>query len=180
MTNENKNLIIAYFPDSDSAKEAANELKHWDKKVKEINLGSIGIVTLDKKGHLKTHKVGARATDKGAELGVALGAVAGVLSGGITLVGGALAGIAVGAVGGSLFHKRLGMEDDDKARLETNLQDGGAALAVMAYEYELDITKAKIANLGGEVEHYAVPHTTVSDLEEAHGDEETEETPSTN
>ncbi len=170
--NKNNNLIIAYFPNDKAAKDAAKKLKHWDKKTDDVKLGSIGIITLDKKGKLKTHKVGARATGTGAKWGVALGAVAGLFSGGITLVGGAVAGAAVGAVSGALFHKSLGMEDEDKARLEDHLKVGGAALVVMVDEYEVNPTKAELASFEGEVEHYAVSEATVAHLQEEHGDEE--------
>lgn len=168
--NKNKNLIIAYFPSVDAAKEAAEKLKHWDKDVEDIKLGGLGIITLDKKGKLKTHNVSQRATSGGAKWGLALGAVAGILSGGIGLVGGAVAGAAVGAVGGALFHRSLGMEDDDKARLEAHLQDGGAALAVMVDDYEVGPTKAELASFDGEVEHYSVSDATVAHLEASQSD----------
>lgn len=170
-TNKNNNLIIAYFPDDDAAQDAAKKLKHWDKEIEDIKLGSIGIITLDNKGELKTHKVSGRATGSGAKWGVALGAVAGIFSGGIGLVGGVVAGAAVGAAGGALFHKSVGMEDDDKARLEAHLQDGGVALVVMVDEYEVGPTKAELSSFGGEVEHYAVSDATVAHLEAEHGDE---------
>ncbi|MBE2220239.1 MAG: DUF1269 domain-containing protein [Anaerolineae bacterium] len=172
--NKNNNLIIAYFPSAEAAKEAAQKLKQWDKKQEDIKLGGIGIITLDKKGNLETHKVGERGTSSGAKWGVALGAVAGIFSGGIGLVGGVVAGAAVGAVGGALFHKSLGMEDEDKTRLETHLQNGGAALAVMVDEYEAGPTKAELANLDGKVEHYAVSDATVAHLEDEHSVEEVE------
>ena len=175
MTNKidkNKNLIIAYFPEAKAAKDAAKKLKQWDKVTKDIKLGGIGVITLDKKGKLKTHKVGERTTSSGAKWGVALGAAAGILSGGIGLIGGVVAGAGVGAVGGALFHKSLGMKDDDKARLEAHLQNGGATLVVMVDDYEVSPTKAELTNLGGSVEHYAVSEATVSHLKEAHGDED--------
>ena len=116
--------------------------------------------------------MGERTTSSGAKWGVALGAAAGILSGGIGLIGGVVAGAAVGAVGGALFHKSLGMEDDDKARLEAHLQNGGAALVVMVDEYEVGSTKAELTNLGGAVEHYAISEATVAHLVEVHGDED--------
>ena len=169
--NKNNNLIIAYFPDLDAAKDATKKLRHWDKNTDDIKLGSVGIVTLDKKGHLKTHKVGARATGAGAKWGVTLGAVAGIFSGGIGLIGGAVAGATVGAVSGAIFHKSLGMDDDDRARLAAHLQDGGAALAVMVDDYEVGPTKAELASLDGEVESYVVSEATVAHLEKEHSDE---------
>ena len=124
MANKNRNLILSYFPTAEAADKAGDQLKQWDKDNKDVKLGGMGILTM-KDGKLKTHKVGRRAGGTGAKWGLILGAAAGILSGGITLVGGALAGLAAGAVGGSLFHKKLGMTDDDKARLENHLADGG-------------------------------------------------------
>jgi uncharacterized membrane protein/predicted flap endonuclease-1-like 5' DNA nuclease len=164
MANKNRNLILSYFPTAEAADKAGDHLKQWDKDNKDVKLGGMGILTI-KDGKLKTHKVGRRAGGTGAKWGLILGAAAGILSGGITLVGGALAGLAAGAVGGSLFHKKLGMTDDDKARLENHLADGGAALAVMVDDDELEPTRAEIYSLGGQVEHYVVPEETMDELE---------------
>ena len=121
MANKNRNLIIAYFPSKDKAEKAAEHLKDWDKSRGDIKLGGIGIITLDEKGKLKTHKVGARAGGTGAKWGTILGAAAGILSGGVTLVGGAVVGLAAGTVAGALFHKKIGMTDEDKDRLMQHL-----------------------------------------------------------
>lgn len=175
MANENRNLIIAYFPNADVADEAARQLKHWDKEESSIKLGGMGIITWED-GELKTHKVGARATGTGAKWGAILGgtgglaagllAAAGVLTGGIGLIPGAIAGLAAGAGIGALFHKRIGMTDADRARLEDHLKGGGAALAVMADAVEVDPTKEEIANLGGDVEHYTLPDELMAEFEE--------------
>jgi uncharacterized membrane protein len=85
----------------------------------------------------------------------------------VTLIGGAVAGMAGGAVAGALFHKSLGLSDDDKARLEQHLQSGGAALVVMADEDEVEPTQAELAGLGGQVEDYKVPAETMDQVEEA-------------
>jgi uncharacterized membrane protein len=175
MANKNRNLIVAYFPDEDAADAAARQLKHWDKGTKEVKLGGMGIIT-QKKGKLKTHYVGARAGGTGAKWGTILGAtgglatgvmvVTGVLTGGLGLIPGAIAGLAVGTVGGSLFHKRIGMTDDDRARLEAYLANGGAALAVMADDAEVEPTRAEIAGLGGKVEQYTLPDDVLEEVDE--------------
>jgi uncharacterized membrane protein/predicted flap endonuclease-1-like 5' DNA nuclease len=175
MANKNRNLIVAYFPDEDAADAAARQLKHWDKGTKEVKLGGMGIIT-QKKGKLKTHYVGARAGGTGAKWGTILGAtgglatgvmvVTGVLTGGLGLIPGAIAGLAVGTVGGSLFHKRIGMTDNDRARLEAYLANGGAALAVMADDAEVEPTKAEIAGLGGKVEQYTLPDDVLEEVDE--------------
>jgi uncharacterized membrane protein/predicted flap endonuclease-1-like 5' DNA nuclease len=177
MANKNRNLIVAYFPDVDAADHAGRQLKHWDKENKEVKLGGMGIIS-EKNGKLKTHLIGARAAGTGAKWGTILGAtgglatgvlaVAGVLTGGIGLIPGAIAGLAVGAVGGELFHKRVRMSDEDRARLEAHLKNGGAALAVMADDFEVEPTKAEIASLGGGVEHYAMPDEVLDEIEETY------------
>ncbi len=142
MADKNQHVIIGYFPLTDKADMAANQLKEWDRANDAIKLGGIGILTWEG-GKIKTRKVGARAGGKGARWGVALGAVTGILSGGVTLIGGALAGAAAGGVGGSLFHRSLGLTDEDKARLEKHLQGGGA------------------------VENYQVPAATMAQVEQS-------------
>ena len=175
MANENKNLIVAYFDNADRADDAAKQLKHWDKSESSIKLGGMGIITMED-GELKTHKVGARAAGTGAKWGTILGATgslatgvlvaAGVLTGGIALIPAAIAGLAVGAGAGALFHKKIGMSDEDRARLEDHLRNGGAALVVMADAVEVGPTKAEIAELGGDVEHYTLPDELMEEFEE--------------
>ncbi len=173
---KNDHLIIAYFPNEDAAKEAADSLIEWDKELQNIKFHELAIITMNKKGKLKTHNFGDRAAGKGAKWGTAIGAVAGILTGGIGLIGGAVVGLAAGSIAGSLFHKRLGMDDKDKERLEEHLKEGGAALAVMADDYELDSTKDKLGYLGGEVASYNVPADAVDELEAVdQGDEAVEE-----
>ncbi len=166
MSNKNKHVIISYFPNPEAALDAAKQLKKWDKANKDIKLGGIGILTW-KKNKVKTRKVGSRAGGTGAKWGIALGAVTGILSGGVTLIGGAVAGAAGGAVLGALFHKSLGLTDADKERLEQFLQDGGAAVVVMADEIEVYPTSAELTRLGGKVENYLVPEETMDKVEES-------------
>ncbi|NCF67011.1 MAG: DUF1269 domain-containing protein [Chloroflexi bacterium] len=168
MANRNKNLIIAYFPNEHAAEMVADGLKDWDKACRDIKLGGIGILTMEEE-KVKTHLVGTHATGTGARWGTILGVAAGIFSGGVTIIGGAVAGLAAGAVAGALFHKRLGMNDDDKARLEEHLKDGGAAIAVMADEYEVGATTEELASMGGEIESFDVPPKTVEEMVEAHG-----------
>jgi predicted flap endonuclease-1-like 5' DNA nuclease len=135
----------------------------------------MGIITMDD-GKLKTHRVGARAAGTGAKWGTILGATgglatgamaaAGILTGGIGLIPGAIAGLAVGAAGGALFHKRIGMTDADRQRIHDHLAGGGAALAVMADANEVEPTKAEIAALGGNVEHFVIPEELMAEFEE--------------
>jgi uncharacterized membrane protein/predicted flap endonuclease-1-like 5' DNA nuclease len=171
MSNKNRNLIVAYYDTAEEADAAATKLKLWDKDRKDIKLGGMGIITLED-GKLKTHKVGAHAAGTGAKWGTILGAAgglaAGILTGGIGLIPGAIAGLGLGAGGGALFHKRVGLTDEDRARLMKHFEDGGAALAVMADDFEVEPTKAEIAELGGSVEGYTVPEEIMHEVAEAH------------
>ena len=160
------NVVIAYFPGADKADAAASQLKAWDKDVKDVKLGGIGILTWQE-GKLKTHRVGRRDTGKGAGWGTAIGATLGVLSGGVTLVGGALTGAAAGAVTGALFHQHRGLSDADKARLEDNLKKGGAAVVTMTADEDTAAAQAELKKLGGDVENYKVPDDAAQKLEEA-------------
>jgi uncharacterized membrane protein len=162
----NKHVVIAYYPGADKADAAANQIKDWDRASNDVKLGGVGILTWQG-GKLHTRKVGGRATGTGAKWGAAAGLVAGVLSGGMTLIGGALIGTATGAVAGTLFHKSLGLTDDDKARLEKHLQGGGAALVVTADDNDVAATKSELAKLGGDVEDYKIPEETVEKVEAA-------------
>ncbi len=180
MSNKNRHVVIAYFADVAAASNAAAELKAWDKANDAVKLGGVGILHWED-GKIKTKKVGARATGKGAAWGAALGATLGILSGGVTLVGGALVGVTAGVLTGALFHKGVGLSDDDQVRLEEHLKNGGAAVVAMADEDEVAMTSEELARLGGTVENFQVPAEHVEQLESATdvaaGDEAAEEAP---
>ena len=115
---------------------------------------------------MHTENVSPRKTGKGAEWGLGIRAVVGILSGGVTLIGGALVGAAAGAKV-ALSHKGVGLTDDDKTKLEDHLQDGGAALVAMASDDEVQAVKGFLNNLNvGEVQDYQVPADTVQKLDD--------------
>lgn len=180
MSNKNRHVVIAYFADVAAASNAAADLKSWDKANDAVKLGGVGILHWED-GKIKTKKVGARAAGKGAAWGTALGATLGILSGGVTLIGGALVGVTAGALTGALFHKGVGLSDEDKSRLEEHLKSGGAAVVAMADEDEVAMTSEELTRLGGSVENFQVPAEHVEQLEAATdvvtGDEAAEETP---
>jgi len=143
-----KQLILAFFPSEAAADQAVNEIKQWDKASKEIKLGAIGVLVKDDKGEIKTHKLGKRKTGTGA----VIGAVAGVLSGGVTVVGGAV----VGGILGAFFHKGLGLSKEDLARIDSELDGGRAAVGVLAEQDEAASVSAKMVELGGTPETHEV------------------------
>ncbi len=165
MAEKDSELIIAFFPSADEAQEAGKQLKEWDKDLKHLELGAISILTMNDKGKLKEDKVGARIGGKGAKWGVIAGAALGILSGGATLIGGALVGLVAGGLGGSLIHKQIGMSDEDQAKLEKHLKDGGAALAIMMDLEEMEATVAQLNKLNAEVATYNIPQQVLDDVE---------------
>ena len=160
------NVVIAYYASEGAAETAAAQLKSWDKDDKDLKLGGIAILT-EKDGKLKKHKVGTRDAGKGAAWGTAIGAVAGVLSGGVTLIGGALVGAAAGGAGGALFHKGVGLSDADKTELETKLKGGGAAVVTMAGDADVEAVKTELNGSGGDVDNFKVPDDSAKKLDEA-------------
>jgi uncharacterized membrane protein len=165
MANKNKNVIIAYFPSAAAAEGASESLKMWDKANDQIKLGGIGILT-SVNGEIKEHKVGAKATGTGAKVGATLGIITGILSGGVTLVGGALVGMAGGALLGAIKHKGLGLTDADMQTFKTELASGKAALVVTADDHEVEPTKARIVEFGGTVTSFAAALEAVEAIEQ--------------
>ena len=154
-----KQLVLAFFASEAAADEAVNNIKQWDKASKDVKLGAIGVLVKDDKGKIKTHKLGKRRTGGGAVLGV----LAAVLTGGVSLLGGAVAGGILGA----FFHKGLGMSKDDLARINSQLDGGKAAVGILAGADETAGVTAKLAELGGVAETHEVSDEAVEQAEVA-------------
>jgi uncharacterized membrane protein len=161
MPNENDVMVVAYYVNDDVAHGAAEALKKWDDANDAIELGAIAVLTVNPNtGELEAQDVGQRNTKKGALWGTAIGAAVGILSGGIALIPGMILGAGGGAAIGAMDHKGIGMTDEDRERMAENLRRGGAALAVMADDFEVEATKEELARGGGVVEAYDVPDET--------------------
>jgi uncharacterized membrane protein len=134
-------LILSVFPDELAADNAAVAMKNSG-----IAGGdAIGILALDSDGKLKQDKVGKRSTGKGAAIGGVL-TLLGPMGIGVGLVGGAAAG--------ALHHKNLGLSDADKDRLTAELNDGKAAVGVLAHYDSAPAVSAELGRLGGESESH--------------------------
>jgi hypothetical protein len=154
-----KQLVLAFFASEAAADEAVNKIKQWDKASKDVKLGAIGVLVKDAKGKIKTQKVGKRQ----AGVGAVLGALAAVLTGGASLVGGAV----VGGILGAFFHKGLGMSKDDLARINRELDGGKAAVGILAGADEAAAVSAKLAELGGAPETHEVSDEAIEQVEAA-------------
>ncbi len=168
MANKNDVVVLAYYHNEDAAEFAAQELKKWDKANKDIKLGAIAIVTLDpKSGNIEANEVGQRKTKKGALWGTSLGAVAGLMTGGLALIPAMLLGATGGGAVGAMFHKKIGMTDEDREHLAAQLRSGSVAVVVTADDFEVESTQAELARTGGTVSSYVIPEETQAEISEA-------------
>ncbi len=169
MANKNDRMVVAYYANEAAATNAAEVLQAWDTANREIKLGAIAIIRLDPKtGELEAKEVvGQRKTKSGALWGTAVGVAAGLLTGGLALIPAALLGAGGGSMVGAMYHKKVGVSDSDREELMTNLRAGGAALVVMADDFEVDATKREMARVGGKAEVYEIPTETVEAITEA-------------
>jgi uncharacterized membrane protein len=153
-----KQVVLAIFKDEAAADAAVETLKQWDKADDDIKLNAIGVLVLDDKGKIKTHKLGRRSTGKGAGIGLVLAVIAPP-----TL----LAGVLGGGVLGALHHKGLGIADDERDRLAAQLGDGKAAVGVLAADIDATAVSAKLTELGGSAEVITVSEEAVAEVDEA-------------
>jgi uncharacterized membrane protein len=137
-----KQVVLAIFPNEAAADTAAQSLKDWDKLDDDVKLHAIGVLVLDDKGKIKTHKLGRRSWGKGAGIGVVLAALTPP-----TLIAGAVAGGALGA----LHHKGLGIDSAERDQIAAALQDGRAAVGTLVADGEAQAVSDKLGELGGEL-----------------------------
>jgi uncharacterized membrane protein len=174
-----EHAVIAIFDDTAQAEQAAKDLMGWDKANADIKLGAIGMVTLEGgtwgQGEFKTKNFGSRNTGKGAKIGMGLGVLAAVFSGGLTLIPTAVGGAVAGGAVGSLSHKGLGLTEDELQRLRKDLEGGHAALLVMCDEGEVAATTEYLTAAGGRPSSsHAI---NASDLEQAAAQADTTKPP---
>ena len=132
-----KRLVISIFDSEADADTAAAALKDAGVLLDD----AVGVLVLDNRGELKTHKIGATSGGKGAAAGAVLGLL-GPIGLGMGVVGGALLG--------KLHHKDLGLDDADRERLGVALRGGKAAVAVLADPDELVAVESMLVDRGGE------------------------------
>jgi uncharacterized membrane protein len=152
-----KVLVLSVFDTEQQADEAASALKTWNKAGDDIKFGGIGILVKDADGQIKQHKVGPRSGGKGAGVGLVLGVVAAIPTGGLSLAAGAATGVVGGAVVGSLFHKGFKeLGKDEAERINKELDAGHAALGVLVALPNADTVSAELTRLGGRSESHVI------------------------
>jgi uncharacterized membrane protein len=160
---DKQHLVLAFFDTEDAADQAAKALGDWEKATEYMKVDAIGVLVEDEDGKIKEHKLGRRAGKKGMGIGVALGVIAAIPSGGLSLVGGVLGGTAGGGVIGEFFHKGLKMTDEDVARIASELDADHAAVGVLTWDFETDAVVGKLKELGGTPQVHDVATLTEGD-----------------
>jgi hypothetical protein len=153
-----KQLILAIFPSEADADAAADALKTWGDETDGVKLKSTGILVVDENGKLKTDKVGRRSTGKGAGIGVILAMATPI---------GLAAGLIGGAALGALHHKGLGVTQEDRDRLGSELTGGKAAVGTVVDSSEAEAVSAKLAELGGTPESHEIDDAALADVDAA-------------
>jgi hypothetical protein len=146
---DTQKLVLGFFPSEDLADEAAMVLKNWEKAHEYMKVDGVGVLVKNENGQVKEHKLGKRAGKKGMGIGVALGVVAAIPTGGLSLLGGAAGGIVGGGVIGEFFHKGIKITEEDAAQIGSELDAGHAAVGVLAWDFEAGDVADKLKELGG-------------------------------
>ena len=152
-----KTVVLAFFKDEATADDAVKSLKAWDKSDKSFQLDAIGVLALDDKGKIKTHKLGKRSVGKGAGIGLVLAVIAPP-----TL----LAGVIGGGLLGAFHHKGLGLRAADRDRIR-QLSAGEAAVGMLVNPAMAIDVSAKLSDLGGRAEVHEVTEEAVAEVETA-------------
>jgi uncharacterized membrane protein len=150
-----KRLVISIFDTEAAAEEAAAGVRHSGAVLDD----AIDVLVLDDKGHLKSHKVGATSGGKGAAAGAVVGLIGGPLGLGLAVFGGAMLG--------KLHHKDIGLDDADRDRITAALNDGKAAVGVLADPDELVAVESLLAGRGGDTTRHELDQAALQ--EEAEG-----------
>jgi uncharacterized membrane protein len=149
MAETSEQAVIATFENDAAAEQAAHDLREWDKANDDIKLGAIGLVSKNAKGEIQTKNYSARSTGKGAKVGMGLGVLAAVFTGGVSLIPGVVGGAVAGGAAGSLHRKGLGFSDEELQQLSSDLDGGHAALLVMCNDDEVAATSEYLTAAGG-------------------------------
>jgi len=160
MPGSPEHAVLAVFDDAAKAEQVAHEMMAWDKANEDIKLGAIGLLTRQAgdwgTGEIKTQNFSSRNTGKGAKIGMGLGVLAAVFSGGLTLIPGAVGGAVVGAAAGSLSRTGLGITEDERQQLVGELDGGRAALLVMCDDSEVIAVTEYLRAAGGKPQSHAI------------------------
>lgn len=146
---DRQQLVLASFLEEADADEAARVLRNWENATEYMKVDGIGVLVKDENGKIKQHKLGKTAGKKGMGIGVALGLIAAIPTGGLSLVGGAVGGGVGGDIIGHFFHKGLAITDEDMTRIDAGLDSGQAVVGVLTWDFESEAVTKRLVESGG-------------------------------
>jgi hypothetical protein len=162
-------VVLGRFESVPPARDAAQAVVKWAADEAEVKLGPVSVISRDEQGELFTENFGRGKRGKGAKVGVGVGALAAVLSGGLTLIPTAIAGALLGGAGGSLARDRVQLTSAELERIWGELEGGRGILVVQCQADDVAAVSGRITASGG--------HVDAGELEPAPAHAEPEEGP---
>lgn len=153
-------LVVGVFETEAAAATAADWLSKWQKTQKDVDdikVDAMAVLTADDDKEIRIQRVGRHSAAGGAGIGLAVGALAGVLTGGLSVLGGLAAGALIGGVGGGLIHKGLGKHEEELADLTDHLCSGRAGVALVVDESAVEAVTEQLVDLGAITDVYTCP-----------------------
>ena len=133
-----KDFVVAFFDDVDEGEAAARRLAL--EGILEQAEGTIGLLTLDAQGKVRSSRLGDRVSEHGPEVGSVLGSIALAITGGVL------------PKRGRFFDSRSNLTTDDIARFGAHLDAGQALVAVLCRHGSATDAIVALTQLGGKTE----------------------------
>ena len=148
-----KHLVIAFFASPAAGEVAARALGKQESA--RGRGGSVGLLTLDKRGKVVTAKLGSRTARDGPGVGTVLGVIALALAGGVM------------PERGHFFDAQSDLSTDDVARFAAELEAGQAAVAVLGQAPDAERAVVELTGLGGKTEVHLLTERALRQAAEA-------------
>ena len=159
--DKNDHVVIAFFASEAAANTAIDGLKAWDKANDHMKLGAIG--TISKEGDKVKTSV-KRKTGKGVAIGAAVGVIGAVLTGGASLIAGAVGAGALGGVLGAFFKKSMGLTKEEIAKIGQELDAGRVAVVVPCDDFEVPMLTEYMSGPDVTVHAFAVSSEALTEV----------------
>jgi len=156
MAKQEQSLVLAAFADVNAAQEALERVKNWDEADEGVKAGAIGVIAKDANGQINEKLLGGRAGGKGAKVGVILGLIAAIPTGGLSLLGGVIGGGVGGGVLGHFVHRNYSLTEADIARIHSALDAGKAFVGVLVPAAQAGAFEDQLKRFGGDTELHEV------------------------
>lgn len=156
MGKQDQTLVLAAFADVAAAQAAMERVQNWDEADEDVKAGAIGVIAKDANGQINETLLGGRAGRTGAKAGVILGLIAAIPTGGLSLLGGLIAGGVGGGVLGHFVHRNYSLTEADIARIHSGLDSGKAFVGVLVPSAQAGAFEMQLQRFGGDTELHGV------------------------